>query len=126
MSETKALKPVHFLFPTICLITGHAFGGASVMTLVHDYRVMNTTRRYCCMLVAELGLHFDRMGALLRTRLSPQTARRFILQGHNWRIASWMRSSRRERCWIMHCSLTTGSNLRQDGGLWNTQGRAVW
>ncbi|KAI1010368.1 hypothetical protein LB503_004873 [Fusarium chuoi] len=109
-----------FPFPTICLITGHAFRVASVMTLAHDYRVINTTRRYCCMPVAELGLHFDRMDALLRTRLSLQTARRFILQGHNWRIASWMRSSRRERCWIVRCSLPTGSTKDKDGGIRTT------
>ncbi|KAM0081839.1 hypothetical protein ACKRZS_005980 [Fusarium odoratissimum] len=73
-----------FPFPTICLITGHTFGGASVMTLAHDYRIMNSTRGYWCMPVAELGLHFDGMGALLRAKLPPQTARKVILQGHKF------------------------------------------
>ncbi|KAL6925375.1 hypothetical protein FSST1_002649 [Fusarium sambucinum] len=71
-------------FPTICLITGHTFGGASVLSLAHDYRIMNATRRYWCMPVAELGLHFDRMGALLRAKLRPQIARKVILQGHKF------------------------------------------
>ncbi|SCO82630.1 uncharacterized protein FRV6_06843 [Fusarium oxysporum] len=73
-----------FPFPTICLITGHTFGGASVMTLAHDYRIMNATRGYWCMLVAELGLHFDGMGALLRAKLPPKIARKVILQGHKF------------------------------------------
>ena len=34
--------------------------------------------------VAELGLHFDGMGALLRAKLRPQTARKVILQGHRF------------------------------------------
>lgn len=73
-----------FPFPTICLITGHTFGGGSVLSLAHDYRVMNGTRGYWCMPVAELGLHFDGMGALLRSKLTPQTARKVILQGHKF------------------------------------------
>jgi Delta3-Delta2-enoyl-CoA isomerase len=34
--------------------------------------------------VAELGLHFDGMGAFLRSKLTPQTARKVILQGHKF------------------------------------------
>ena len=54
------------------------------MSLAHDYRVMNAARGYWCMPVAELGLHFDGMGALLRAKLRPQTARKVILQGHKF------------------------------------------
>ncbi|EXK81934.1 hypothetical protein FOQG_13693 [Fusarium oxysporum f. sp. raphani 54005] len=75
---------LHFPFPTICLITGHTFGGASVMTLAHDYRIMNDTLGYWCTPVAELGLHFDGMGALLRAKLPQKIARKVILQGHKF------------------------------------------
>jgi Delta3-Delta2-enoyl-CoA isomerase len=35
-----------FLFPTIALINGHVFGGACLLTLAHDYRIMNANRGY--------------------------------------------------------------------------------
>jgi len=35
-----------FPFPTIALITGHVFGGACLLTMAHDYRVMNSKRGY--------------------------------------------------------------------------------
>lgn len=54
------------------------------MSLAHDYRIMNATRGYWCMPVAELGLHFEGMGTLLRAKLSPQVARKVLLQGHKF------------------------------------------
>lgn len=74
-----------FPFPTICLITGHVFGGAAVLSLAHDYRIMNSTRGYWCMPVANLGLHFDGMGTLLQSKLPPKTARKILLQGHKFK-----------------------------------------
>ncbi|KAL4744379.1 hypothetical protein BDW72DRAFT_209062 [Aspergillus terricola var. indicus] len=48
-----------FPFPTICPITGHTFGDACLLTLAHDYRIMNATRGFWCMPPVNLGLHFD-------------------------------------------------------------------
>ncbi|KAK2735684.1 hypothetical protein FQN55_002046 [Onygenales sp. PD_40] len=73
-----------FPFPTICLITGHVFGGACLLTMAHDYRIMNSSRGYWSMPPANLGLHFDGMGALLRSKLSPQVARKVLLQAHKF------------------------------------------
>jgi enoyl-CoA hydratase/carnithine racemase len=69
-----------FPFPTICLITGHVFGGACLLTLAHDYRFMNSHRGYWCMPPVNLGLHFDGMGALPRLKLSPAVARSVLLE----------------------------------------------
>lgn len=57
------------------------------MSLAHDYRIMNSERGFWCMPVAELGLHFDGMGALLRSKLAPPVARKVILQGHKFKSA---------------------------------------
>ncbi|PGG96862.1 hypothetical protein AJ79_09424 [Helicocarpus griseus UAMH5409] len=73
-----------FPYPTICLITGHVFGGACLLTMAHDYRIMNAKWGYCSMLPANLGLHFDGMGALLRLKLAPQIARKVLLQAHRF------------------------------------------
>jgi enoyl-CoA hydratase/carnithine racemase len=37
---------VDYPFPTIALITGHVFGGACLLTMACDYRVMNGRRGY--------------------------------------------------------------------------------
>lgn len=51
-----------FPFPTIALITGHVMGGACLLTLAHDYRVMNSQRGYWQMPPVNAGLHHEGMG----------------------------------------------------------------
>ncbi|KAL1625914.1 hypothetical protein SLS56_007153 [Neofusicoccum ribis] len=70
--------------PTVALLTGHTFGGACPLALAHDYRIMNRDRGFWCMPPVDLGLHFDGIGALLRAKLRPQTARKMLLEGHRW------------------------------------------
>ncbi|QYT01826.1 hypothetical protein H0G86_008840 [Trichoderma simmonsii] len=73
-----------FPFPTICLITGHTFGGACLLTLAHDYRIMNSQRGFWSMPPVNLGLHFDGMGSLLRAKLRPQVSRTVLLEAHKF------------------------------------------
>jgi Delta3-Delta2-enoyl-CoA isomerase len=49
-------------FPTIALINGHVMGGACLLTLAHDYRIMNESRGYWQMPPVNAGLHHDGMG----------------------------------------------------------------
>jgi enoyl-CoA hydratase/carnithine racemase len=51
-----------FPFPTVALITGHVMGGACLLTLAHDYRVMNSQRGYWQMPPVNAGLHHEGMG----------------------------------------------------------------
>lgn len=76
-----------FPFPTICLITGHVFGGASVWSLSHDYRIMNSQRGYWCMPAVNLSLHFDGIGSLIRSKLAPTVARKVLLEAHRYKPA---------------------------------------
>lgn len=71
-------------FPTIALITGHVFGGACVLTLAHDYRIMNARRGYWSMPPVNLGLHFNGMGAIIRSKVMPQVARKILLEAHKF------------------------------------------
>ncbi|KAJ5404558.1 hypothetical protein N7509_004429 [Penicillium cosmopolitanum] len=73
-----------FPYPTIACITGHTFGGACVFALAHDYRIMNSRRGYFCMPPVDLGLHFDGMGSLLRSKVSPQVARKILLEAYRY------------------------------------------
>lgn len=66
-----------FPYPTIALITGHVFGGACLLTLAHDYRVMNSKRGYWSMPPANLGLHHDGMGSLPSSSLHRKLRERY-------------------------------------------------
>ncbi|EXJ53610.1 uncharacterized protein A1O5_13177 [Cladophialophora psammophila CBS 110553] len=73
-----------FPFPTIVCITGHVMGGACLLTLAHDYRVMNSQRGFWQMPPVNAGLHHDGMGSLIRLKLAPQVARKVILEAHRY------------------------------------------
>ncbi len=73
-----------FPFPTIALITGHTFGGAGVLTLTHDYRVMNSKRGYWSMPPIVLGLHHDGIGSLARLKLPSKTARKILMEAYKF------------------------------------------
>ncbi|KAK7902700.1 hypothetical protein LTR67_002346 [Exophiala xenobiotica] len=73
-----------FPFPTVALVTGHTFGGATVFALAHDYRVMNAERGYISMPPVNLGLHFEGIGTLARLKLAPVVARKMLLEAHRW------------------------------------------
>lgn len=73
-----------FPFPTIVCITGHVFGGACLLTLAHDYRIMNANRGYWQMPPVNAGLHHDGMGSLIRLKLAPKVARKVLLQAHKY------------------------------------------
>ena len=45
---------------------------------------MNAERGYFSMPPVNLGLHFDGMGALLRAKLTPQVARKVLLEAHRF------------------------------------------
>jgi Delta3-Delta2-enoyl-CoA isomerase len=73
-----------FPFPTICAITGHVMGGACLLTLAHDYRLMNSKRGYWQMPPVNAGLHHDGMGTLVRSKLAPRVARKVLLEGYRF------------------------------------------
>lgn len=48
---------------------------------------MNSARGYWCMPAMNLGLHFEGMGSLLRSKLSPKVARKVLLTAHKYKAA---------------------------------------
>ncbi|KAK4892745.1 hypothetical protein LTR27_008844 [Elasticomyces elasticus] len=74
-----------FPFPTIALINGHVFGGACLLTLACDYRVMNSQRGYWQMPPVNAGLHHPGMGTLPRLKLSAPVAKKVLLQAHKYK-----------------------------------------
>jgi Delta3-Delta2-enoyl-CoA isomerase len=59
-------------------------GGACLLTLAHDYRVMNSQRGFWQMPPVNAGLHHDGMGSLIRLKLAPKVARKILLEAHRY------------------------------------------
>ncbi|KAK4554796.1 hypothetical protein LTR86_008298 [Recurvomyces mirabilis] len=67
--------------PTIALINGHAFAGALMLAMMHDYRIMNPHKGYLCLNEVELGVPLrPPMTSIFRQKVSPQTYRRLVLE----------------------------------------------
>lgn len=55
-----------------------------MLSLAHDYRIMNSERGFFQMPPINIGLHFNGMGALPRSKLSPRIARKVLLEAHKY------------------------------------------
>jgi len=67
--------------PTIALLNGHAFAGALMLAMMHDYRMMNPHRGYVCLNEVELGVPLrPPMTSIFRQKVSPQTYKRLVLE----------------------------------------------
>lgn len=67
--------------PTVSLINGHAFAGALMLAMMHDYRIMNPHRGYLCLNEVELGAPLrPPMSSIFRQKVSPQCYRRLVLE----------------------------------------------
>ncbi|KAI9278803.1 ClpP/crotonase-like domain-containing protein [Phascolomyces articulosus] len=74
-----------FCIPTVAALNGHAFAGGCLLALAHDYRVMRDDRGYMCMNEIDLPANLPPgMAGLLRYKMTPDTFRNCVLQGHRF------------------------------------------
>ena len=73
--------------PTIALLNGHAFAGALMLAMMHDYRIMNPDRGYVCLNEVELGVPLRRpMSSVFRQKVSPTVYRTLVLEGKRFKV----------------------------------------
>ncbi|KAG8623482.1 hypothetical protein KVT40_008458 [Elsinoe batatas] len=72
--------------PTIALINGHAFAGALILAMHHDYRIMNPHKGYLCLNEVELGVPLQPpMSSIFRQKTPPTTYRTLVLEGKRFK-----------------------------------------
>ncbi|WPH00213.1 putative carnitinyl-CoA dehydratase [Acrodontium crateriforme] len=70
-----------FPMPTVSWMNGHAFAGALMLAMMHDYRIMNPHKGFVCLNELELGAPLrPPMASIFREKLNAQIFRKLILQ----------------------------------------------
>lgn len=93
--------------PTVALINGHAFAGALMLSMMHDYRIMNPHRGFLCLNEVELGVPLKpAMSTIFRQKVSPTTYRSLVLEGKRFKVSyNPHSSSRTNKLSLAHFSL---------------------
>lgn len=75
--------------PTIALLNGHAFAGALMLAMMHDYRIMNPHRGFVCLNEVELGVPLrPPMSSIFRSKVSAPVYRTLVLEGKRLKVRS--------------------------------------
>jgi enoyl-CoA hydratase/carnithine racemase len=72
-------------YPTVAVIQGHCYAAGGMLALAHDVRFMREERGFLCFPEVNIGMVFTPgMEALLRSKLSPQTAHQAMVLGRKY------------------------------------------
>jgi enoyl-CoA hydratase/carnithine racemase len=72
-------------YPTIAVIQGHCYAAGGMLALAHDARFMRADRGFMCFPEVNIGMVFTPgMEALLRSKLTPQTAHQSMVLGRRF------------------------------------------
>ncbi|KAK9236397.1 ClpP/crotonase-like domain-containing protein [Lipomyces kononenkoae] len=67
--------------PCIAMVNGHAFAGGFMLSMCHDYRIMNPSRGFLCLNELEFGAPLTSpMSAIFRFKLTPATCQKAVLE----------------------------------------------
>lgn len=67
--------------PTIAVINGHAFAGALMTAMMHDYRIMNPAKGFLCLNELDFGVPLrPPMSSIFRQKLAASTYRDMVLE----------------------------------------------
>ena len=72
-------------YPTVAVIQGHCYAAGGMLALAHDARFMREDRGFMCFPEVNIGMVFTPgMEALLRAKLTPQTAHQAMVLGRRF------------------------------------------
>jgi enoyl-CoA hydratase/carnithine racemase len=72
-------------YPTVAVIQGHCYAAGGMLALAHDARFMREDRGFMCFPEVDIKLNFTAgMSALLKAKLSPQTAHQAMVLGRRF------------------------------------------
>lgn len=72
-------------YPTVAVIQGHCYAAGGMLALAHDARFMREDRGFMCFPEVNIGMAFTLgMEALLRAKLTPQTAHQAMVLGRRF------------------------------------------
>lgn len=75
-------KLLSYPMPTIAVLNGHAFAAGLMLSMYHDYRVMNPSRGYLCLNEVDFGaLLKPPMSSIFREKVPGATYRSLVLEG---------------------------------------------
>ncbi|KAK9387867.1 ClpP/crotonase-like domain-containing protein [Lipomyces mesembrius] len=67
--------------PCIAMINGHAFAGGFMLSMCHDYRIMNPSKGFLCLNELEFGAPLTSpMSAIFRFKLTPAVYQKSVLE----------------------------------------------
>lgn len=71
--------------PTIALLNGHCFAGGLIISMCHDYRIMNPSKGYLCMNEIDFGAVMDSpFVQIYREKLIPTVFRDLLLEARRF------------------------------------------
>ena len=71
--------------PTVALLNGHAFAGGFMLSMYHDYRIMNPSRGFVCLNELDLGIHLKpAMSSIFRQKLTPRVYTEMVLEAKRY------------------------------------------
>lgn len=78
-------KLIAYPMPTMALINGHAFAGGLMTAMMHDYRIMNPHKGFCCLNELDFGAPLQpAMASVFRVKLGIAPFRNIVLEGRRY------------------------------------------
>ncbi|KAI9367538.1 ClpP/crotonase [Aspergillus egyptiacus] len=72
---------ITYPMPTISLLNGHAFAGGFMLSMYHDYRIMNPSKGFVCLNELDLGVPLQSpMMGVFSAKLSAPVLRELVLE----------------------------------------------
>ena len=78
-------KFLSYPMPTVALLNGHAFAAGLMLSMFHDYRVMNPSRGFVCLNEVDFGALLKApMSSIFREKVPATTYRSLVLEGRRF------------------------------------------